>query len=37
VWPLAGQLALKRIVDQLLQRDAPLVGLSLSAPHQVGV
>jgi hypothetical protein len=37
VWPLAGQLALERIVDQLLQRDTPLVSLSLSALHQVGV
>jgi len=34
---LPCQPVLKRIIDQLLQRDAPLVGNSLSTLDQVGV
>jgi hypothetical protein len=34
---LPSQPALKRIIDQLLQRDAPLVGHSLSTLDQVRV
>lgn len=35
--PSTGQLTLKCPVDQLLQCDAPRIGLSLSALYQIGV